>query len=152
MHGTAPWRMAIYHRLLALAVLSSRLVLAGPGLDEAEVKLPYGELKSLIAGAVRPVAIVDPGGALLAARFRLTRVADQPVLDATFRTATFADGLAKIPLVGGGVIVESQKPAEARVVVQDKSLCQVLEKAGAQTLELRLLAALSGEGLALLLV
>ena len=137
--------------MLVLAVLSSRLVLAGPGLDEAEVKLPYGELKSLIAGAVRPVAIVDPGGALLAARFRLTRVADQPVLDATFRTATFADGLAKIPLVGGGVIVESQKPAEARVVVQDKSLCQVLEKAGAQTLELRLLAALSGEGLALLL-
>ena len=137
--------------MLVLAVLSSRLVLAGPGLDEAEVKLPYGELKSLIAGAVRPVATVDPGGALLAARFRLTRVADQPVLDATFRTATFADGLAKIPLVGGGVIVESQKPAEARVVVQDKSLCQVLEKAGAQTLELRLLAALSGEGLALLL-
>ena len=106
--------------MLVLAVLSSRLVLAGPGLDEAEVKLPYGELKSLIAGAARPVATADPGGALLAARFRLTRVADQPVLDATFRTATFADGLAKIPLVGGGVIVESQKPAEARVVVQDK--------------------------------
>ncbi len=127
------------------------MVLAGPGLDEAEVKLPYGELKSLIAGASRPAATVDPGGALLAARFRLSGVADQWVLEATFRTATFADGLAKIPLVGGSVIVESQKPADARVLVQDKMLCQVLEKAGAQGLELRLLPTFEMEGPALLL-
>ena len=61
------------------------------------------------------------------------------MMDATFRTATFSDGLAMIPLVGGEVTIVSQKPADARILIQGKMLCQAQEKSGAQVLEMRLL-------------
>ncbi|MEO5915771.1 MAG: hypothetical protein ABIS50_16165 [Luteolibacter sp.] len=131
--------MSEFNKLLAVSALLSNLALAGPTLDQAEVRLPYGELKSLINGANRPVDNPKPDPALLSARFHLSVIAGKPLLDATFRTATFADGLAKVPLVGGNVTVESQQPQDARVVVQDGMLCQALEKAGAQILEMKLL-------------
>jgi hypothetical protein len=115
-------------------------------LDQAEVRLPYGELKSLLTQVTRPAEKPEPDPALLSARFKLSIVAGKLVVDATFRTATFADGLARIPLVGGNVMVESQKPADARVVIQDKMLCQVLEKAGAQVLDLRLMPTFGTDG------
>ncbi|HEX7261812.1 MAG TPA: hypothetical protein VF258_08365, partial [Luteolibacter sp.] len=100
--------------------------------------MPYGELKSLITDAAREPAFGNEP-ALLSARFRLAISEGQPVVDAVFRTTTFADGLVKVPLVGGDVTVATQKPSEARVLIQERMLCQALEKAGAQVLELRLL-------------
>ncbi len=72
------------------------------------------------------------------------------MLDSSFRTATFSDGLAMIPLVGGGVTVESQKPEDARILIQEKMLCQVLEKTGAQAIEMRLLPSFGTEGAGLI--
>ena len=134
--------MSEFRKLLAGSALASNLVFAGPGLDQAEVKLPYGELKSLITEATRPVVNREPVSALLSARFRLNMDGKTPVLDSTFRTATFSDGLAMIPLVGGSVTVESQKPADARILIDGKMLCQALEKTGAQVLEMRLAASI----------
>ena len=134
------------HKLLVIFSFYPGLLVAGPGLDQAEVRLPYGELKSLLTQVTRPAEKPEPDPALLSARFKLSIVAGKLVVDATFRTATFADGLAKIPLVGGNVMVESQKPADARVVIQDKMLCQVLEKAGAQVLDLRLMPTFGTDG------
>jgi hypothetical protein len=133
-------------KLLVIASFCPGLLLAGPGLDQAEVRLPYGELKSLLTEATRPAEKPEPDPALLSARFRLSIAAGKPVVDATFRTTTFADGLAKIPLVGGNVMVESQKPAEARVLVLREMLCQALDKAGSQVIELRLLPTFGTEG------
>jgi hypothetical protein len=138
--------MSELKKLLAVSAFASNLVFAGPGLDQAEVKLPYGELKSLITEATRPVVNREPVSALLSARFRLNLDGKTPVLDSTFRTATFSDGLAMIPLVGGSVTVESQKPADARILIDGKMLCQALEKTGAQVLEMRLLPAFGTDG------
>lgn len=142
--------MSELHKLLVVSALASNLAMAGPGLDQAEVRLPYGELKSLITDATRPVIKSEPVSALLSARFRLGMVGKMPVIDSTFRTATFSDGLAMIPLVGGSVTVESQKPQDSRIIIDGKMLCLALEVAGAQGLELRLLPSFGGEGARLL--
>lgn len=138
--------MSALRHLLAFSALSSHLVLAGPGLDQAEVKLPYGELKSLITDATRPVIEAEPVAALLAARFRLRMDGKSPVLDATFRTTTLSDGKVMVPLAGGTVTVVSQKPEDARILIQEKFLCQVLEKAGSQVLEMQLLPSFGTDG------
>lgn len=141
--------MSKFHTLLVIAAFVPSLVWAGPGLDQAEVRLPYGELKSLITEAAREPASGRNEPALLSARFRLTIAEGQPVVDAVFRTTTFADGLAKVSLVGGDVTVATQKPLEARVLIHEKMLCQALEKAGAQVLELRLLPVSGSNGVTL---
>ena len=110
--------MSKFHTLLVISALASPLGWAGPGLDQAEVRLPYGELKSLITGAAREPASGGNEPALLSARFRLSIADGQPVVDAAFRTTSFADGLAKVPLVGGDVTVAGQKPQEARVIIR----------------------------------
>ena len=141
--------MAKLHQLLVMIICTPSLAFAGPGLDQAEVKIPYGELRTLLADATHPVVSREPLATLLSARFRLAMVDGKAVIDATFRTATFSDGLAMIPLVGGEVTVESQKPADARVLIQGKMLCLAQEKAGAQALEMRLLPAFGTEGASL---
>ncbi|MES2921428.1 MAG: hypothetical protein V4819_07775 [Verrucomicrobiota bacterium] len=147
--------MAKLHHLIAISILAPSLAFAGPGLEQAEVKITYGELKTLITDATRPVATRTPPppplSALLSARFRLAMMDGKPVIDATFRTATFSDGLAMIPLVGGAVTVESQKPLDARILIDAKMLCQAQEKAGTQVLETRLLPAFGTDGASLVL-
>jgi len=123
--------MSEFHKLLAVSAWFSNVAFAGPGLDQAEVRLPYAEFKTLISEAVRAAPGLEPVGALLAARFRLSIVGDSPVIDATFRTTTFSNGLAMIPLVGGDVTVESQKPDDARILIHEKMLCHAREAAGA---------------------
>src|SRR5688572_13529886 len=149
MRRIAGWRMSKFHTLLVISAFVPSLAWAGPGLDQAEVRLPYGELKSLITDAAREPASGRNEPALLSARFRLTIAEGQPVVDAVFRTTTFADGLAKVPLVGGDVTVATQKPLDARVLIHEKMLCQALEKAGAQVLELRLLPVSGTNGVTL---
>lgn len=149
MRWIAGWRMSKFHTLLVISAFAPSLAWAGPGLDQAEVKLPYGELKSLIADAAHEPVSVRNEPALLSARFRLTIAEGQPVVDAVFRTTTFADGLTKVPLVGGDVTVASQKPLEARVLIHEKMLCQAMERAGAQVLELKLLPVSGTNGVTL---
>jgi hypothetical protein len=120
--------MSEIKKLLAVSLLASNLALAGPALDQAEVRLPYSELKALINGAVPTVAEPHPDPTLLAARFRVSMNGGKPEIVASFRATTFADGLAKIPLVGGNVTVGSQEPADARIRIKDGMLCQALEK------------------------
>lgn len=140
--------MSELYKLLACSVLTPCLAFAGPGLDQAEVKLPYGELKSLITAANRPPPEVkpEPISALLALRFRLSLNGKTPVLDSTFRTSTLSDGLAMVPLVGGDVTIENQKPFDARILISAGMLSQVLEKAGTQSLEMRLLPSFGKQG------
>jgi hypothetical protein len=131
--------MADFKKLLFVSTLIPYLAAAGPDLDQAEVKLSYGELKTLVNEAARPITSREPDSALLSSRFRLGITEGKLEIVATFRTTTFADGLAKVPLVGGEVSVQSQNPATARVLIHEKMLCHVLEKAGAQVVEVKLL-------------
>jgi hypothetical protein len=131
--------MAYFQKLLCIFTLTPCLTIAESHLDQAEVRLPYGELKTLVNEAARPVVVREPDTALLSSRFRLGIAEGKLVMDAVFRTTTFADGLAKVPLVGGDVTVQSQNPAAARILIHEKMLCQVLEKAGVQVVEVQLL-------------
>ncbi len=143
--------MSTFLKPLLASVLVSNLTLAGPALDQAEVRLPYAELKSLVAEAGKGATVPQADPSLLSARFRLTVVDGNPVIDATFRTATFADGLAHVPLAGGDLTIESQQPPDARVVIREGMLCQAVDLAGAQVVELRLLPVTGADG-ALLVV
>lgn len=145
--------MSKLHLALAIAAFPPCLAFAGPGLDKAEVKLSYGKLKSLITAANRPPpeAKTEPIAALLAMRFRLSLAGKTPVLDSIFKTTTFSDGLTMVPLVGGNVTVEAQKPTDARILIFKDTLSRAVEKAGTQTLEIRLLPAFGANGAELLL-
>lgn len=138
-----------FTRLLGVTAFLSHVALAGPALDEAEVRVPYGELKALVEGAARPVGKKVPDAALLSARFRLTMVADKPVLESSFRTTSFSDDIEMIPLVGGNVSVESQEPREARILIRETMLCQAVEKQATGNLEVRLVPSAGMDGTAL---
>lgn len=138
--------MAKFNQLLTSYLSFANLVLAGPALDQAEVKIPYAEFKSLMTEASRPAVNRGPESALLAARFRLSVADGLPVMDATFRTAAFAEGLSLVPLVGGNVTIESQKPVDTRILIQGDLLCQAIDQQGSATVELRLLPSFNAAG------
>ena len=135
--------MDVFRSLLGVTLGLSSLTLAGPELDQAEVRIPYGELRALIE-AGRPAVKKVPDAALLSARFRVSIAADKPVLDASFRTASFSDDFQTVPLVGGSISVVSQTPEDARILIRDSVLCHVMDKKDATTLDVRLLSAAEG--------
>jgi hypothetical protein len=125
--------------LLGAVALANLSLLRGQGLDQAEVRIPYGELKQLLARA-EPVAKPEtPKPALLSARLRLTIENGRPVLEATFRATSFANDLAFIPLIAGDLSLEKQDPEDATIMAGAKGLCLAVEQAGTRTLQLRLL-------------
>ncbi|RYD39409.1 MAG: hypothetical protein EOP85_16000, partial [Verrucomicrobiaceae bacterium] len=136
--------METFKSLLGVTLCFTSFTLAEPALDQAEVRIPYGELRSLIEAA-RPVEQMVPDAALLSARFRVSIEAGKPVLDASFRTASFSNDFQMVPLVGGSVSVASQTPADARILIRDAVLCHALDKQDATTLDVRLLSASEDE-------
>lgn len=126
--------------LFGIGILTISPALRGQSLDTAEVRLPYGELKQLLARALPAPKPDVPKPALLAARLRFSLHGGRPVIDATFRTACFGgDRVELIPLLGGEVTLEKLDPADASLVADGASLCLVARNAGTSTLQLRLL-------------
>ena len=117
--------MTKLYKLLVIPVLTTSLAAATPGLDEAEVKLPYGELKKLLSDAARPEKPAEPLAALLSVHLRVAMDAGKPVVDATFSSASFGTGLALVPLLGGNLTMATRQPAEARVLIQGLSLIHI---------------------------
>jgi hypothetical protein len=141
--------MTKHRTLLVIPFLTTLLVAATPGLDEAEVKLPYGELKNILAEAARAGQAREPLAALLSARLRVSSSEGKPVVDATFAVASFGSGLAMVPLIGGALTIESRKPADSRVMIHGAMLCQALDSPGNKVLEARLLPAAGADGMEL---
>jgi hypothetical protein len=131
--------MTTHTLLLGLGALTISPVLRGQALDNAEVRIPYGELKQLLARAVPPAKPETPKPALLAARLRLSLENGRPVIDAVFRATSFSGEVALIPLLGGDLSLEKQDPEDAVLVVDGNSLCLAADRAGIRTLQLRLL-------------
>jgi len=125
--------------LAAAVILSLRSVAGGQSLAEAEVRLPYAELKQLLSRTKPEIKPASPEPALLSAHLRLSIENGRPVLDATFRTLCFGDETARIPLLAGDVSLGGQEPPEAAVVIDGKALCLVVEGAGVRSIQLRLL-------------
>lgn len=138
------------HRLVPLGfTIFGIQSLAAQSLDDAEVRLPYRELKQLLANSganpnnQKPVT---PPPALLACRLRFGVDRDQPFLEATCRVASFGDGPALIPLLGGDFALEQSEPAEVIIVSRDDSLCLAASTAGTQAVTLRLLPSAAAKG------
>ena len=125
--------------LLGISVLTSIQVLRSQTLDEAEVRLPYGELKQLLSRAEPKPKTTTPKPALLSARIRLSVENDRPVIDATFRVTSFSSEPSFIPLIAGEVTLEKQEPQDVAIVSDADSLCLASDRSGIQTLQLRLL-------------
>ena len=137
--------MAILQIPAFLLAAATALAAAEPALDQAEVRIPYGELRRLIeAGRDHDPgpARLDP--ALLSARISLSLDGSVPVIDTRFRTVRFNDGFSLVPLLGGAVTLDQHDPADARLVVRGKMLCHVGDTAGTSEITARLLATETG--------
>ncbi len=131
--------MAKIHAPIAGALLVLSVPVSGQRLDDAEVRIPYGELKQLLGRAAAATEPVRPEPALLSARLRLAMENGRPVIDATFRTRAFGDKPALLPLIAGDVALDKQGPEDAVLVVENQRLCLASDKAGTRILQLRLL-------------
>ena len=130
--------MAIIHASIAGALFVLTCPLPGQQLDDAEVRIPYGEFKQLLARAAPDAREKSPDPALRSARLRVSLENGRPVVNATFRTLTFGDPPALVPLIGGALSLDAQEPADAAVILADRQVCLVTERAGSRTLVLRL--------------
>jgi hypothetical protein len=135
--------MAKIHSLIGSALLALVIQAEAEKLDEAEVRIPYSELKQLLARAEsaekKEKPPEPPPPALLSARLQFSMEEGRPVINATFRTLAFGEKIALVPLISGDLSLESQIPEDAVVITEDHSLCHASDKAGTHTLQLRLL-------------
>ena len=138
--------MATIKQVLGIGFLITASVLQGQELDKAEVRIPYGELKQLLARAEPVAKKAVPKPALLSARLKLSIEDGVPVIDATFRAVSFGDDMALVPLIGGGVSLDQQVPEDAVVLIEKDSLCLATDHEGSHTLQLRLLPIIGPQG------
>lgn len=139
-------RMANIHPLIGSAFLALSIHAQAQKLDDAEVRISYGELKQLLSRA-EPVATpkpTPPPPALLSARLRLSVDKGRPVINATFRTVSYGDEIALVPLIAGEITLDTSSPDDAIVITNDNSLCLSSDKPGTRALQLRLLPITNG--------
>lgn len=140
-------RMANIHPLIISSVfLALGIHAQAQGLDDAEVRISYGELKQLLARSEPVAKPQTPKPALLSARLRLSMEHERPVINATFRTMAFGGETALLPLIAGDISLDSQVPEDAVVIAQGDALCLASDSAGTRVLELRLLPVLGENG------
>lgn len=143
-------RMAKIHPLISGAFIALCIPAQAQKLENAEVRITYGELKQLLArgelAEKTETKPEPPAPVLLAARLRLSMDGPQPLIHATFRTLAFGDETGLVPLFAGDVSLESQIPDEAVVISQKDSLCMICDKAGTHMLQLRLLPITGEDG------
>lgn len=141
--------MTTIQQVLATVFLTTSALLPAQELDKAEVRIPYSELKQLLARAeptAAPVKPACPKPALLSTRLKLTVENGRPVLDATFRAVGFGNEMALLPLISGEVSLEKQDLEDAVVMIDKSSLCLAIDQDGPHTLKLRLLPVMDARG------
>lgn len=145
--------MAKIQPLIGGAILALGIHAQAQKLDDAEVRIPYSELKQLLARAEAVAKSEKPSEppppALLSAKLRFSVEQGKPVINGTFRTLGFGDKIALVSLISGDVSLETQIPEEAVVLTENDALCFASDKAGAHTLQLRLLPITGEDGFSL---
>ncbi|WAC20717.1 hypothetical protein OVA24_04895 [Luteolibacter sp. SL250] len=132
--------------LLLVPVLASAAPEEGAGLDGAEVKIPYSELKRLLAKEPSQVEAAQPPPVLLSAKFTLVDAEGGPQMEAEFQVAAFGEKQVGLPLMKAGLGVEVLEPADANVIVRDGDIQLLLDKPGRQSVRARLLPQVDGGG------
>lgn len=126
------------HPLIA-AFLAAPLLAAADPLDEAEVRLPYPEIRRLLDERKAPVPVEEISPFLAAARFKVSRKGGRIVIDAAFRTVRFSDRPTLVPLLGGAVALERSEPAELGLLVKDGLICHASAEPGSSAFTARFL-------------
>lgn len=128
-------------RKILPAVLLSAVTTAvcSQSLDQSEVRLPYGELRQILARSETKTQPAAPGPSLVSAQLRLSLDREKLVLDGSFRTVSFHDNISFVPLLSGNVALSSQDPQDAILLIQQESLCLAVNQAGSKTIQTRLL-------------
>ena len=129
--------------LLAVAAGLQAAPAQSPALNDAEVRLPYAELRRLIdagsrAGSESSARPPVPS-ALLSARYRLDFEAGGAVLDADFHADHLATDWNLLPLIAGSVSLDRVETAETRLIVQKDARCLALNQPGAMKVSARFL-------------
>jgi len=111
-----------------------------PAVDNAEVRMPYGELRKLWEAAALANQPKDtkepeklPAGALLSARYTVDVSSGRVVMEAEYKVESFAGKWERIPLVNGGLSVASVEPGDARLVISEGALCFMAKEPGQTT-------------------
>src|ERR1044071_5897960 len=107
---------------LAFAVLAFAAGPSAPELKEAQVTLPYPELKALWQAAQRetPAKRKPPVEAtLLAARYQLTLKDEQAAGVVEYEAQTFTDEWTVIPLLGAQTQIDEVEPADVQLIVRE---------------------------------
>lgn len=141
----------LIHSLIIAALLSSTLAggaasaedtaRVSTALDNAEVRIPYAELRRLweAAHVERPPAPQEPppAGKLLAAQYRLELSSGKARLEAEFRAESFTGKWEHLPVMGAGLAVASVDPPDARLIVDADNLCLLAKESGPISVKVR---------------
>ena len=136
-------------------MLLSLLGIAGAGkcaaqkLDEAEVRLPYGELKALLDAARDREAKAGKNRrapALLGTNLVIGVRDGALAIEAVFKVASFSDDPETIGLLGGGIALEAIDPADAVVVALENGFGYAVEGSGKHAVKLKLVPDGDGKG------
>lgn len=138
--------MTRLHQIIWAASLGSAHLACGQSLETAEVRIPYQELKRLLAKAEPAQAPSAPKPALLSSKLMLSLDRGSAVIDASFRCTSFEQAVSLVPLVSGDVTLVSQEPSDARIMMEDDSFCLAMDRPGTTELKVRLLASAAVDG------
>lgn len=138
--------MANIHASIAGALLALTCQLPGQRLEDAEVRITYGELKQLLARGEPAAKPPAKKPALLSAHLRLSMEDGRPVIHGNFRTMAFGEETALVPLIAGDVSLASQLPEDAVLITEGEALCLASDRSGLRVLQLRLLPVLGESG------
>ncbi len=127
------------HPLLA-ALLSTPFLAAADPLEDAEVRLPYSEIRRLLEERKEPAPAEVLPSSLASARFKVSREGGRLVIDAAFRTMRFSDRPTLVPLLGGAVALERSEPAELGLLVKDGRICHASAEPGSSAFNARFLS------------
>jgi hypothetical protein len=132
-------RAGMKHPLLA-ALLATPLLVSADPLDDAEVRLPYSEIRRLLDERKEPAPPEDLPPSLASARFTIRRDGARIAIDAAFRTIRFSGQPALVPLIGGTLALERSEPAELGLLVKDGQICHAAAEPGSASFTARFLA------------
>jgi hypothetical protein len=131
---------AMKHPLLA-ALLATPFLAAADPLEDAEVRLPYSEIRRLLDERKEPAPAEVLPSSLASARFKVSREGGRIVIAAAFRTVRFSDRPTLVPLLGGTVALERSEPAELGLLVEDGQICHASAEPGSSAFTARFLGA-----------
>ena len=135
--------------LLLTAFLAAPFLAAADPLDEAEVRLPYSEIRRLLDERKEPAPAEVLPSSLASARLKVGREGGRIVIDAAFRTVRFSDRPTLVPLLGGPVALERSEPADLGLLVKDGQICHASAEPGSSTFTARFLGGADEVGLTL---